>query len=52
MHSEHTLENMDKYGGSFVKQLAILYRYADHGNKAKLEATFREYFEKYANWDN
>lgn len=41
------LEEMTVYGGSFVKQLALLYRMADASNKKKLEETFRDYFVKY-----
>jgi hypothetical protein len=41
------LEAMTKYGGSFVKQLAILYRLADPNNKKKLENTFGDFFRKY-----
>ena len=41
------LEAMTRYGGSFVQQLAVLYRLADMNNKAKLATTFREYFVKY-----
>ena len=38
---------MEKYGGSFVKQLAILHELGDSTNKIKLETTFKEYFDKY-----
>jgi hypothetical protein len=41
------LETMERYGGSFVRQLALLYRRADEVNRAKLEATFQEYFLQY-----
>ena len=44
---EQTLENMETYGGGFVKQLAILYLHADYKNKMKLEQTFSELFEQY-----
>ena len=47
---EHTLKEMDTYGGSFVKQLAVLYRMGDPINKKKLENTFKEYFEQYKNY--
>jgi len=47
MISEETLNNMTTFGGNFVKQLAILYRYADMRNKAKLESCFAEYFKAY-----
>lgn len=42
-----TLDNMDKFGGSFVKQLAVLYRLADLNNKSKLIDTFINYFNEY-----
>lgn len=41
------LETMTIYGGSFVKQLAMLYRLADATNQIKLEETFRNYFMQY-----
>jgi len=46
--SEHEiLETMHRYGGGFVKQLAVLYRLADHENQRRLEQAFRHYFEQY-----
>ena len=45
--SEKTLMKMERYGGSFVRTLACLYRCADPFNKKKLERCFREYFEEY-----
>jgi len=50
MIDEKTLRNMERYGGSFVKALAYLYRHADLANKRKLEKVFKEYFEEYRNW--
>ena len=50
MIEETTLQKMERYGGSFVKQLALLYRLADWQNKSKLEKCFREYFEEYKNF--
>jgi len=47
---EEVLERMEKYGGSFVRTLAELYRHADIFNKAKIEKYFREYFEEYRNF--
>jgi len=47
MIDEEVLVNMEKYGGSFVKQLAKLYRLADPVNKAKLENCFKDYFDEY-----
>lgn len=39
--------NMDKYGGSFVKQLANLIRIADHTNMQLIEDTWMRYLEQY-----
>jgi len=50
MIDEITLRKMELYGGSFVVQLAHLYRLADFKNKQKLENCFREYFEEYRNF--
>ena len=47
MIDEEVLVAMEKYGGSFVKQLARLYRLADAVNKAKLENCFKNYFDEY-----
>ena len=47
MISEEVLEKMERFGGSFVKQLATLYRLADMENKTKLENCFKEIFERY-----
>lgn len=44
---EKCLEAMDTYAGSFVKQLAVLYRLADPVNKGKLIETFSTYFIEY-----
>jgi len=41
------LEAMERYGGGFVKQLAILYRHADGVNQTRLENAFQSYFTKY-----
>lgn len=43
-----TVENMERYGGSFVKALAECARHADHTNLKKLKNTFSEYWEKYS----
>lgn len=48
--STYTLEAMKKYGGGFVKQLAILAWTADSINMKKLEDTFPEYFSQYEKW--
>lgn len=45
-------EAMEKYGGSFVKQLALLLQLADHINYAKLKTAFPEYFEQYREMAN
>lgn len=42
-----TLDKMQKYGGSFVQQLARLWFVADSGNRAKLEASFGDIFDRY-----
>jgi hypothetical protein len=42
-----TLANMERYGGSFIRALAICYRRADEDNRAALRRTFAEYFEMY-----
>jgi len=49
MKYEKTLENMRKYGGSFVMQLARLWFVADQGNRDKLEAAFGDVFDRYEN---
>jgi hypothetical protein len=41
------LEAMEMYGGSFVQQLARLYRAADADNRQTLAASFAKYFTKY-----
>lgn len=38
---------MEQMGGSFIKQLALLYRMADAANQARLRTTFRDYWDKY-----
>ena len=42
-----TVENMEKYGGDFVKALANCIRRADPINYRKLKDTFAEYFQTY-----
>ena len=44
-----TLDKMQKYGGSFVMQLARLWLVADQVNRDKLEAPFGDIFDKYEN---
>ena len=41
------LKTMDVYGGSFVQQLAKLYRYADSDNSKILLRSFSHYFLQY-----
>lgn len=43
------VENMEKYGGSFVKALAECFHRADHFNFKKLKDTFSNYWEEYEN---
>ena len=40
-------DNMEKYGGSFVKALAECIRRADPVNLMKLREAFPEYFQTY-----
>ena len=41
------IEEMEKYGGSFVKALAKCFRRADPVNFLKLKNTFSEYWSQY-----
>lgn len=41
------IEQMEKYGGSFVKALAQAASRADAVNLAKLKAAFPEYWQQY-----
>lgn len=41
------IECMEKYGGSFVKALAVAMQRADAINLAKLKAAFPEYWQQY-----
>jgi hypothetical protein len=43
-----TLDAMDRFGGSFVKQLAKLYRVADPDNQGRLRLAFADVFAEYA----
>jgi hypothetical protein len=45
---ETTLENMARFGGSFVQQLAVLFRYADRDNTISLAIAFAKYIDEYA----
>lgn len=42
------IEAMHLYGGSFVRTLAELYDRGDEDNRARIKATWPEYFEEYA----
>ena len=44
------VNNMEIWGGSFVSDMASLWKRADSANRAKLEAAFSEYFDKYADF--
>lgn len=44
-----TLDNMEKYGGSFVKALANAARHADSINLAKIKETWSDYWHQYEN---
>jgi len=46
------LDNMDRFGGSFVTSLAFCYSQADPGNKTILLNAFEATFTKYANFPN
>ena len=43
-----TIEKMEKYGGVFVKALAVCFRKADPINSIKLKVAFSDYRTKYA----
>lgn len=46
------VDNMAKYGGSFVKALAECFYRADYDNLQKLKSTFINYWNEYeeTNW--
>ena len=46
------LDNMDRFGGSFVASLAFCYSQADPDNKTILFNAFEAIFTKYANFPN
>jgi hypothetical protein len=48
MSEDEILEAMQIYGGSFVKQLAVLYRLGDPVNRRILIDGFKRYFDEYA----
>lgn len=46
-----TLQRMTTFGGSFVKQLRVLYECGDPSNQAKLRTAFQSYFITYRDWE-
>ena len=46
------LDNMDRFGGSFVTSLAFCYSKADPDNQTILLNAFEATFTKYANFTN
>lgn len=44
------VEAMQKYGGSFVKALAMAFYMADNKNFYKLKSAFPEYWKEYTEW--
>ena len=46
------LDNMNRFGGSFVASLAVCYRKADPDNQTVLFNAFEATFTKYANFTN
>lgn len=46
-HDEKIIEAMEQYGGSFVVTLAALWRRADSENRAKIKATWSNYWKEY-----
>ena len=43
-------ENMERYGGSFVKNLGTALVHADISNTLKIRETFSDYWETYLNF--
>ena len=46
------LDNMDRFGGSFISSLAFCYSQADPDNQTILYNAFESTFIKYANFSN
>lgn len=46
------IENMEKFGGSFVKALATCFRMADPINFEILKVSFPDYWDEYENFKN
>ena len=42
------VENMEKYGGSFVQALAECFHRADPHNIKRLKSTFEDYWNEYS----
>ena len=47
-----SLQNMYRFGGSFVQSLAFCYSQADPDNQTILYNSFEHLFIKYANFDD
>ena len=45
------LDNMDRFGGSFISSLALCYSQADPGNQTILYNAFESTFIKYAKFN-
>lgn len=48
MDDWQVVENMERWGGSFVKCLAELYRLGDASNRYKIKQTWPNYWERYS----
>ena len=47
MRDEDTIGAMLQFGGGFVVQLARLYQSADANNRARIQAAWPEYWQRY-----
>ena len=47
MRDEDTIGAMMTFGGGFVEQLARLYQSADANNRARIQAAWPEYWQRY-----
>jgi hypothetical protein len=45
---EHVLQAMERYGGSFIRALAVCWRRADDTNRRVLKGAFPTYWAQYA----
>ena len=50
MNDYDIVQNMIKYGGSFVRALGEAALHADPDNLRRLREAFPEYWEKYSRW--